>query len=724
MAEFITNESVVTPVKNPLDITTMYNRSVVFEFNGGIAPIACDLEFLYADDETQTQIALIHNYDMENGGPLTSFGDTNGLNTVIFKKKYRFLEVIKYLEFKYGIKHEYYKNKYGVWVDMLAVKPYFANKYNNDIIFSNWITGRIDNDNLETSIYAKLCDDAHFNGSVTDGIMEAIIVKNINKIPAVKYIIKDAGEFNSDGKVAYIGKGDGQYSLEKVKKYTFREINEVRDILSDEIIKFKYELADHNTGTIGSGNYKNNNHHKFDDLLLTFTDSEGNPFTDLDNLLITVNGMIVDYQRNRYSDNKIYINNVTKYADYQIKSLKEGHSLDNYSNFTEDREGNRIINYDVPVEQLGYVWTFDISIYKWDGVSISHFEEPLTNKSILKSEPTEDKKSFWLTTGLVFSSELTKENCILVCGNEIVSKDSWSIDEKDKHVINLQGISAEFDIIYAEMYRRIKLYTAMMIDHTINNAPKITDFLKEHYESIEDVDNAIKLYEKAVEDYVNAGGEYNYHYARSAINVVKQQFIDRQYAVIRFNTSNPVKYSIEVGENHDDLKFNVPYRDRMRNLNWDIDDIVIINGIHHKFVNEYSDVFKPVARWYLPDISNTLDDVNGYKLEVYKRYNSSNRYIKLNYTQLSRGPHPTGEYFTYDSRTDQYMPIGNDEFERTYIRLSDEERSEGRKRDILYYVKDMFTGEYILVPDTINEFDETKVYYRLGFARDYYLKIK
>ncbi len=108
MAEFITDESVVAPVKNPLDITTMYNRSVVFEFNGGIAPIACDLEYLYTDNETHIQNALIHNYDMENGGPLSSFGDTNGLNTVILKKKYRFLEVIKYLEFKYGIKHHIY----------------------------------------------------------------------------------------------------------------------------------------------------------------------------------------------------------------------------------------------------------------------------------------------------------------------------------------------------------------------------------------------------------------------------------------------------------------------------------------------------------------------------------------------------------------------------------------------------------------------------------------
>ena len=50
MADFITDESVVTPVKSPLDIKTFYNQSVIFEFNGGINPIACDIEYLYAEN--------------------------------------------------------------------------------------------------------------------------------------------------------------------------------------------------------------------------------------------------------------------------------------------------------------------------------------------------------------------------------------------------------------------------------------------------------------------------------------------------------------------------------------------------------------------------------------------------------------------------------------------------------------------------------------------------
>ena len=461
MAESIQYESVVTPVKNPLDIKTMYNRSVVFEFYGGIAPIACDLAFLYADDETQINLAEVFNLDKD--GPLGGFGDNNGLNTVILKKKYRFYDIIKYLIFKYGLKHEYYKNVFGQWIDILAIRPYFGVKKYTDVIFSSWYTGNIDDRYLETSIYSKLCDDPHFNGLLTTGIMSQIMMDDLNKIPACKYIIKMPQNGNSDGKVCYIGKADGQYKCEKVSKYNFREINEVNDVVSDNVIKFKYDLADHNTGNIAVGNFKNNDHHKYDDLVLTFIDKDNNPFTDLDNLLITLNGMVVDYERSENYRNKIYINNVIRYTDYQVKGLKEGHSLENYTKITENKNGTKILNYEVPVDELGYVWTFDIRIHKWENVKISHFEEPLTNKSILKSEPTEINRSFWLTTGMTFSSEIDKEKCLLICGNEIVSKDSWDVDEKDNHTVNLKGISAEFDIIYAEMYRRIQLYTAMMI---------------------------------------------------------------------------------------------------------------------------------------------------------------------------------------------------------------------------------------------------------------------
>lgn len=720
MSEFIQYESVVTPVKNPLDIKTMYNRSVVFEFYGGIAPIACDLAYLYADDETHVNLAEVLNLDKE--GPLSGFGNNNGLNTVILQKKYRFLDVIRFLIFKYGLKHEYYKNVFGQWIDVLAIRPYFGVKKYSDVIFSSWYTGNIDDRYYETSVYVKLCDDAHFNGGLTDGIMAQIMMDDLNKIPACKYIVKMPTSGDSDGKVCYIPKADGQYKLEKVCKYNFREINETNDVVSDDIIHFKYDLCDHNTGNIAVGNFKNNDHHKFDDLVLTFTDKDGNPFTDLDNLLISINGMIVDYERSSNYQHKIYINNVVRYADYQIKGLKEGYSLDNYSKMTEDNHGNKIINYEVPTEDLGYVWTFDIKINKWEGVSVSHFEEPLTNKSLLKSEPTEVNKSFWLTTGMTFSSEIDKEKCILICGNEIVSKDSWEVDEKDNHTVNLKGVSAEFDIIYSEMYRRIKLYTAMMINHTINDAPKITDFLKDHYESMEDVETAIQMYESAVEEYIENGGEYNYHYSRSALAVVKQQFVDRQYAIVKFDTTDNVKYDIEVCENHDELQFNTPYRDRMRNLNWSMDDIVVINGIVQKFVNEYADVFKPVAKWYLTDISNTLDDVNGYKLEVCKHYKSANRYLKLNYTQLSRGPISGNTYYTYDKENDQYIPTGDIyDFDKSFVKLTSVDRENGMERDVLYYTYDSIIDDYVKVPSTVTEFNEITTYYKLVFNKEYYL---
>ena len=747
MADFITDESVVTPVKSPLDIKTMYNRSVVFEFNGGIAPIACDLEYLYAENiKSMTHIVEVLNLDKE--GSLNLFGENNGLNSAIIRKRYRFINVIRYLIFKYGLKHEYYKNAFGQWIDILAIRPQYGVKNSSNVIFNNWYVGEINDEYIETSIYKKLCDLPQFNGANMTGLMKNFFVKDINLIPACKYIINIPN--TTEGKVAYVGKADGTFQLEKVKKYNFREINEVNDVVSDDVIWFKYELVDHNTGALASGNYGNNNHHKFDDLVLTFTDKDGNPYTELENLFITLNGMVVDYQIPVPGSNRIYINNVIRYAEYQIKGLKEGYSLDSNVNVTEDNHGNRIVNYELDNEKLGYVWTFDIKITKWEGVSISHFEEPISNKSLLKSEPTEDKRSFWLTTGLVFSSAIDKDKCILICGNEIVSKDSWEVDKNDKHVVNLVGISAEFDIIYSEMYRRLKIFTEITVGHKLNGAPKITDFIKDHYTSQEEVNQAIELYEAAVKEYKNNGGEYNYHYSRSAINIVKQQFVNRQYAIIKFDTLENLKYEVEVSENHLDLQFNAPRRDRMRNLNWAMDDIVIINGIRQYFVNEYADVFKPVAKWYLTDIKDTLDDVNGYKLEVCKHYKSLDKYVKLNYTMLSRGPIEGREYFEYDERLDYYTPTGEiEDFEKSYVRLTPDEIAKGMERDVIYYTKVIVPGQSVdlqdpfnddepifdhstvispgspirfeRVPSSFTEFEEGVTYYKLVFNKDYYM---
>ena len=723
MADFITDESVVTPVKSPLDIKTFYNQSVIFEFNGGIDPIACDIEYLYAENiEPMENYIKVLNSNI-NGLPLDIFGENNGIDTVTIRKRYKFIDIINYLIFKYGLKHEYYKNIFGQWINVTAIRSLFSEKTSSDIIINNWFVGEVNNDYIETSIYKKICDLPQFNGSNVDNLMGRFFLKDINMLPACKYIIKIPNSNN--GKVAYINKADGTYKLEKIKKYNFRQINEVNEVITDDVIWFNYELADHNTGVIASGDFNNNNHHKFDDILLTFTDKDGNPYTDLNNLFITLNGMVVDYQIESPGSNKIFINNVIKYARYQIKGLKEGYTLDSNSEITEDNQGNHIVNYNLDFDKLGYVWTFDIIINKWEGVSISHFEDPISNKSLLKTEPTEDRRSFWLTTGMVFSNSIDKNKCLLICGNEIVSKDSWEVDKNNSHCVNLIGISAEFDIIYSEMYRRLRIYTETMIGHQINNAPKITDFLKDSYGSLEEVERAIEAYEVAVQQYIDDGGEYNYHYCTSAINIVKQQFINRQYSIIRFDTLDNLKYDVEVEENHLDLQFNTPMRDRMRNLNWSLDDIIIINGIQQQFVNEYDNVFKPVAKWYLPDIKNTLDDVNGYKLEVCKHYMSLNKYVKLNYTMLTRGPIEGRTYYEYNERLDHYIPLDNlTEFDKSYVKLSPTEISNGMERDIIYYTRSISNDNqitYNIVPSSFTEFEEGVTYYKLVFNKDYYI---
>ena len=54
------------------------------------------------------------------------------------------------------------------------------------------------------------------------------------------------------------------------------------------------------------------------------------------------------------------------------------------------------------------------------------------------------------------------------------------------------------------------------------------------------------------------------------------------------------------------------------NLNWSIDDILIINGISHNLVNVYDSNFKvPLTSW-LPYQDKIFDHCDAYKLQVIK----------------------------------------------------------------------------------------------------------
>lgn len=708
-------ESVVSTSKLPTRLKQFYNRTVVFEFYGGIDPIACDLDYLYSETK-QSLLYTAKNLDKGNNEVFA----TDRLSTMRGEKKYRFLEVIKDLDLKYGIKHEYYKNIYGQWIDMGTIRPHFATAKPQNNIFRSLITSEIDNNYKGTSIYKKIGDHEIFQPNLSNNWINLCVIKDLSVIPACKYYVKDPDD--NAALVYNITRGDGTYKIDKIYPKTFMcDNNVVNDLVHTDNVKFTYKLADKSTDLIGSGSYDNNNHHKCEDLLLTFTNTDGTPYTDLTNMLIFVNGMVVNYS-SANNPNEIYLENVVRYAAYQLTGLKPGYTAENDIEYTEDNLGNRILNYEIPQEEKGYSYEFDIKIFKWDGITISKFEEPLGNTSLLKTEPTEEYASIWLVNGLNFSSVIDKNKCLLLCGNEIMSKDSWDVDPKDSNHVILKHVNAEFDILYSEVYRRLRLYLAEQVEHSLADAPKISDFLTDDISSFEQVNHAMQLYSAAIENYIENGGEYNYHYTQSALMITANQFLNRQYAIVKFDTDDVYSYDCVVSENHDELHFNQPVRNKMINENFTPDDIVIVNGIKHHFLNCYENVFEPVPKWYLLNTNGVFDDVNGYKLEVGKVYAESNRYMKLNLTQLSYGLNPNQTYYKYDKESNKYIPLDNlTEFDCEYSRLNSVELSLGPKKGEVYYTNNGTT--FVKVSSSLTSFENDVIYYRLIANEDYYVKI-
>ena len=104
---------------------------------------------------------------------------------------------------------------------------------------------------------------------------------------------------------------------------------------------------------------------------------------------------------------------------------------------------------------------------------------------------------------------------------------------------------------------------------------------------------------------------------------------------------------------------------------------------------------------------------------------SLNKYVKLNYTMLTRGPIEGRTYYEYNERLDHYIPLDNlTEFDKSYVKLSPSEISNGMERDIIYYTRSISNDNqitYNIVPSSFTEFEEGVTYYKLVFNKDYYI---
>ena len=581
------------------------DQTVLFVLNGTNMPIiGYSGKFLFKRTIQKTKLDYISTDKSEF---TTQEWEEMTTNTNIF----RYYERVKDMIFKYGLKRELYKNYHGTWVDMSAVRKNMA-------LFLQMVPGIIDESlesgEFETSTYVKI-GDYIFNHVEDNPVLKQYLV-DPKDIPRATYI-------DSNGKYWSIGPGDGTITTEESSGYTFKHIKEDENIdnvhvKDDKYIVFRQVLGDYETGMEASKNYEDNDAHKFDDLKLTFTHSDKiTPFTDLDNLMIMVNGLVVDYKRDSKYDNVIYLPNVVRLSTLQLVGLKRGYGPNSHLEYV-DVGDKKCINYEFDNEKCKYSMKFDVKIRKWDNVKLSHFVSPLNIKKILKTE-SYSMNTFWLPYKLLFSNKIDRNKTLLICGGEIIPKSEWDIDPKNPNVIRLLYNDFEFEQLMNEMTTKMRIYLAQVIEHEIANEPKLGDYILD-MSSEEKINEGFKNYVAAMNEFIanETGGLYDKHYALSAITSVAKQFSNKSYSIMTISTIEDASYDVEFFENRDEIVVDKPRINELMNLNWSIDDILIINGISHNLINVYDSNFKvPLTSW-LPYQDNIFEHCDAYKLQVIK----------------------------------------------------------------------------------------------------------
>lgn len=603
----------------PKVLNSFQNQSVVFMFNGGLAPVACTLPFLYAS-KTETISVPYENSGLGSVGLENASYDTI---MVTLNKMYQFYRVVQSLKFEYGLAHEYYKNSSGIWIDMIALRRDAGINYINDYALIG--QQHIYDDTLAYNTYVRLADSKlHFDGNSTSILDQQYIVSK-NKIPAVDmYIVNEDDDKPHIGSIHSIEKYDGSVEFKELHKIMFEKKGyysydeQITDITDH--IQFTEKLVNFQTGEESNGSFESNNNHKFDDLKVSFFTRNGEPYTDVDNLLCFANGLCVDYIKSSNIANTIYIQDIVKFSDIQDVGVKTGTDPKLYfKNMVIGNENRMALDFDIEETKLRKAMVFNLRFFKWDNVKISHRIEPINIKKILKTED-ESSNTFWLPTSLVFSNVVNPDKSILICNNEIVLKSEWKVDPNNSNIIELTGINAEFNLLYMEMKLKLTEYLEQMLGSKAALLPTIDSYLMTA-STKEEIDTAFEKYTIDMTTYIDKAnsGEYGYydiHSPLSAIAIVKNEFINRSFYLVSFDTIKETANDIAVVEDKSELILDRPYIDRLRNNNWKLDDLIIINGINHSFENEYDNVFKVPTTYWRPVIKNVFNGANAYKFKI------------------------------------------------------------------------------------------------------------
>ena len=227
MADFVYNETIIN--RAPSEKTCFDPQTVVFVFDKGISPIAMSLDTLLSRNK-RTRTVDIFNFEYSLDPNEKESQILIGADKEVISSMETYLDMVKYLSFKYGLKHEYYKNLHGIWINMGMVRPQMG--VTNHGIFTA-LVGNIDPDDyiLGNTTYEKVCDSLLFNQN--NPVWNKFKVQDIFDVPETVY-------YDSDNIEHHIKRGDGQYNLESVpcliNSHIVNEITKLIYLLLETIV--------------------------------------------------------------------------------------------------------------------------------------------------------------------------------------------------------------------------------------------------------------------------------------------------------------------------------------------------------------------------------------------------------------------------------------------------------------------------------------------------------
>lgn len=268
-----------------------------------------------------------------------------------------YIDIIQKYILSNTLLYTYYKNKKGIWVNLDKVKMR----------------------NSSTSDIYEMCNiEEYYKGYIVD----------YRKIPQCDYV-------DNTGRKHPISKGDG-------KAYKVCDTDFIKEVNSDEI-KISQDCIDK---AIAEGV---DDHLKMD-IKIEFLNKES-----IDNILVWMNGIFVDYETKPNVKNIIYI--------------RDGKRFLTTIPITKNDAGEDVYYYNV-----------DLRIFKWKGVNVSPVIPTRFTKMV---NVTSGRYTMGLVNEVYFAEDINPDAHIVMCNGQVLSTKNYTIDKTNPKHIYLTAVKTE-----------------------------------------------------------------------------------------------------------------------------------------------------------------------------------------------------------------------------------------------------------------------------------------